>query len=28
VDLRRDANSLVWGSYCPNAAAIWELAEA
>ena len=28
VDLRRDANSLVWESYCPNAAAIWELADA
>jgi hypothetical protein len=28
VDLRRDANSLVWESYCPNAAALWELAEA
>jgi hypothetical protein len=28
VDLRRDANSPVWESYCPNAAALWELAEA
>ena len=27
VDLRRDANSLVWESYCPNAAVLLELAE-
>ena len=27
VDLRRDPNGLVWESYCPNAAALWELAE-
>ena len=27
VDLRRDPNSLVWELYCPNAAALWELAE-
>jgi hypothetical protein len=28
VDLRCDPNSLVWESYCPNTAALWELAEA
>jgi hypothetical protein len=28
VDLRRDPNNLVWEAYCPNAAALWELAEA
>jgi len=28
ADLRRDADSLVWESYCPNATALWELAEA
>ncbi len=27
VDLRGDPNSLVWESYCPNAAVLWELAE-
>ena len=25
VDLRGDPNSLVWESYCPNAAALWSL---